>query len=255
MTNQELLELAAKAIGLEGYEWYSDPFGEGLRRRNFDEAGFEIATQEWNPLTNDADAMRLAVDLEMRIGFNNGIANAWSSGLEHYQGVAIGDNRYKAAREAIVLAAVAISKGADKCPKHKLGGGPCYCNPQTIVKLEPGEEYTPLLDFNVLREANVNRDKEWGKGQDFGLSYRGNELAGEVGEACNVLKKLDREQRGLVGSRATIEEAADELADVFICADLAAMQLGINMGEAVSRKFNKTSDKYGLQTKLPVIEP
>jgi NTP pyrophosphatase (non-canonical NTP hydrolase) len=107
------------------------------------------------------------------------------------------------------------------------------------------------MDLKTLRNANVARDVEWGEGQAFGLSYRGNELAGEVGEACNVLKKLDRERRGLVGSRATLEQAADELADVIICADLAAMELGINLAEAVARKFNKTSEKYGLQTRLP----
>jgi NTP pyrophosphatase (non-canonical NTP hydrolase) len=101
-----------------------------------------------------------------------------------------------------------------------------------------------------LRIANIERDKEWGQGQEFGLSYRGNELAGETGEACNVLKKLDRERMGLVGSRATVEEAADELADVIICADLAAMELGIDLGQAVSRKFNKTTEKYGLKTRL-----
>jgi len=106
------------------------------------------------------------------------------------------------------------------------------------------------LSMETLRAANIARDKEWGKGQKFSLSYRGNELAGETGEACNELKKLEREKMGLVGSRTTIEKLADELADVIICADLAAMDAGIDLSEAVIRKFNTTSEKYGLDTRL-----
>jgi len=107
------------------------------------------------------------------------------------------------------------------------------------------------VTFSTLREANITRDIEWGAGQKFSLSYRGNELAGEVGEACNILKKLDRERMGLVGSRADLEKLADELADVVICVDLAAMDVGIDLAAAVARKFNMTSDKNGLKTKLP----
>jgi hypothetical protein len=91
--------------------------------------------------------------------------------------------------------------------------------------------------FALLRAANIARDAEWCTGGKLDLSYRGNELAGETGEACNILKKLDRERKGMVGSRATTEQAAEELADIAICVDLAAM-------------FNKTSEKNGLQTRL-----
>jgi hypothetical protein len=44
MTDQELLELAAKACGLE-------------------EAKLRIEFNQWNPLTDDGDALRLAVKL------------------------------------------------------------------------------------------------------------------------------------------------------------------------------------------------
>lgn len=107
-----------------------------------------------------------------------------------------------------------------------------------------------LLD---LRAANVARDREWvspGAGQALSLSFRGNELAGEIGEACNVLKKLERERLGLVGSRATLDDLAEELADGVICIDLIAMDTGIDLGPAVERKFNKTSVARGLATRL-----
>lgn len=102
-----------------------------------------------------------------------------------------------------------------------------------------------------LRSANIVRQAEWDKDDRISLSYRGNELAGEVGEACNVIKKLDRERMGIRGSRDTVEHLAEELADVVICADLIAMQEGIDLlGAAIPAKFNATSEKVGLTTRL-----
>ena len=102
----------------------------------------------------------------------------------------------------------------------------------------------------TLRSANIARQDEWDQDGQITASYRGNELAGEVGEACNVIKKLERERLGILGSRATVGELADELADVLICADLIAMHYGIDLEAAVARKFNATSEKVGLQTRL-----
>jgi NTP pyrophosphatase (non-canonical NTP hydrolase) len=110
-------------------------------------------------------------------------------------------------------------------------------------------------DFRNLRAANICRNEEWAAGVPLSLSFRGNELAGETGEACNILKKLDRERLGLVGSRASVGELAEELADVVICVDLIAMDLGIDLWSAIARKFNKTSDARGLKTKLAEEEP
>lgn len=102
-----------------------------------------------------------------------------------------------------------------------------------------------------LRSANIARDREWNtSGSPLSLTFRGNELAGEVGEACNVIKKLERERLGIAGSRDTVEHLAEELADVVICADLIAMREGIDLDEAVRRKFNATSEKVGLNTRL-----
>jgi len=51
MTDRELLELAAKAIGLE-------------------EAKMRIEFNQWNPLQDDGDALRLAVKLELNLRIN-----------------------------------------------------------------------------------------------------------------------------------------------------------------------------------------
>lgn len=115
--------------------------------------------------------------------------------------------------------------------------------------------YAPALTSSeraeTLRTANIARQAEWDQDNAITLEYRGNELAGEVGEACNVIKKLARERIGIRGSRATKEQLAEELADVVICADLIAMHEGIDLlNEAVPAKFNATSEKYGLSTRL-----
>ena len=106
------------------------------------------------------------------------------------------------------------------------------------------------MNLAELRKANVARQAEWDPNGTITLSYAGNELAGETGEACNIIKKLDRERQGLRGSRATPEQLAAELADVVICVDLIAMALGLDLGAAVRAKFNATSEKYGLTVRL-----
>jgi NTP pyrophosphatase (non-canonical NTP hydrolase) len=102
--------------------------------------------------------------------------------------------------------------------------------------------------LSILRQANETRQKEWDPNNNITIEYRGNELAGEVGEACNLIKKLARERLGLRGTRTNNYELAKELADIIICVDLIAMQLGFELNYAIKQKFNETSSKYGLKT-------
>ena len=120
---------------------------------------------------------------------------------------------------------------------------PPICGRWVEAPRQPHEHVT-------LRAANAARQAEWDKDSKIDLSYRGNELAGEVGEACNIIKKLERERLGIRGSRATSAQLAEELAGVVICADLIAMAAGIDLDEAVRRKFNATSEKVGLSTRM-----
>lgn len=107
------------------------------------------------------------------------------------------------------------------------------------------------VDFlKKLRIASNNRQVEWTNGENPSLTYRGNELAGETGEACNIIKKLERERLGWRGSKATKEQLAEELADVIICVDLISQFYDFDLETIVRNKFNKTSEKYGFKTKL-----
>lgn len=63
MTDRELLELAAKAAGMS--DWgYAEKWGFMSKIRH--SGGFYFDT-EWNPLTDDGDALRLAVKLNFGI--------------------------------------------------------------------------------------------------------------------------------------------------------------------------------------------
>jgi NTP pyrophosphatase (non-canonical NTP hydrolase) len=113
-----------------------------------------------------------------------------------------------------------------------------------------------MMTFAELRTANILRQKQWRRdGAPLPALYFSNALGGEAGEVCNVVKKLERERLGYPGSRATMEDLADELADVIIYADLLAETCGIDLGRAVSEKFNKTSDKLGFSVRLDPAPP
>lgn len=105
------------------------------------------------------------------------------------------------------------------------------------------------MSFEALRKSNELRHQEWARGEKVPLSFRGVELAGEAGEACNEIKKIERIRLGLTGGHEDLDALAEELADVIICADLIAMDLGIDLQTAVQAKFNRTSEKYGLRSR------
>jgi NTP pyrophosphatase (non-canonical NTP hydrolase) len=86
------------------------------------------------------------------------------------------------------------------------------------------------MNMAALHVANIARGKEWENSNDAcDIYFWGVELAGEAGEACNIIKKLVREELGLRGSRATLQDLADELADVVICVDLIACHRKITL--------------------------
>lgn len=108
------------------------------------------------------------------------------------------------------------------------------------------------LTLQQLRDANVRRSIEWmgSAPSEQDLMFCAVELGGETGEALNVVKKMERVRLGVKGSTATVEDLKDELADVLICVDRIAAAMNIDLGVEVRRKFNLTSDKYGLKEKL-----
>ncbi|MGD9645680.1 MAG: hypothetical protein AB7U73_08205 [Pirellulales bacterium] len=82
-------------------------------------------------------------------------------------------------------------------------------------------------------------------------------VVGEIGEAANIIKKLNRVRDGIPGNTESPEELramlADEIADAAIYLDLLAQSFDFDMNTIVAAKFAKTSQKIGYcETKLPV---
>jgi len=79
-------------------------------------------------------------------------------------------------------------------------------------------------------------------------------LVGEVGEAANVVKKLNRYRDGVPGNKVPESELRDqlrkELGDVFVYLDLTAQSLGFNIADAAADVFNSKSAEIGYPTKL-----
>ena len=122
-------------------------------------------------------------------------------------------------------------------------------------------EKTDSLTFAEVTAANVARAKRWHPGFPVDDSWNGadwsNAMCGEAGEAANVVKKLRRHETGhhgaLDGDEAALrEKLADELADVLLYADLLAAKYGIDLPEAIVRKFNEVSARQGFPERLRV---
>lgn len=103
-TDKVLLELAAKAAGIE-YQWEVDL--QGVPYMHNLENGCEF-----DPLNNDGDTFRLAVQLKMLVDPVNRVVASYSSDIcididpDEQE-----DDSYKAVRKAIVRAAAEIGKG------------------------------------------------------------------------------------------------------------------------------------------------
>lgn len=114
-TDRELLEWAAKAAGIKIYEstdgtiqnrpvWVFSA-GGGMGTMPYEE--------QWNPLRDDAQAMRLAVKLKLETEFGSNFVNVGTSDMnigQWHLARESGDDLYAATRRAIVRAAAEIWK-------------------------------------------------------------------------------------------------------------------------------------------------
>ena len=113
MTDRELLELAAKAAGIEYDKAASFPpdgktysfFGLWLV---IEGEPNERTRRRWNPLTDDGDALRLAVKLNLLIDCASHCARPIPDGIPWQDGNDL--DPFAATRRAIVRAAAELAK-------------------------------------------------------------------------------------------------------------------------------------------------
>jgi len=111
--------------------------------------------------------------------------------------------------------------------------------------------------MNLSRFSEVNRSRcEAPDGfahrlSSWSLSDWMTATLGELGEAANVVKKLNRVrddmERFNMGIAADVlrDQLADELADAAIYLDLMCQAAGLDLSTIMAAKFNKTSKKHG----------
>ncbi len=95
------------------------------------------------------------------------------------------------------------------------------------------------VGFGELAHGNAARTDVFDGIDKWSASEWASDMAGECGEACNLIKKLRR------GDDINPLEIGRELADVVIYADILSQKLGLNLGEMVKMKFNEVSARLG----------
>lgn len=105
MSDRELLEAAARAAGYR----LGEPTGADDGSYNVYEP--DGTHDHWNPLTDDADALRLAVKLGLRLDLRWQTNEVTVYGASRVDEGVRGDP-YAATRRAIVRAAAAMAEGA-----------------------------------------------------------------------------------------------------------------------------------------------
>lgn len=123
-------------------------------------------------------------------------------------------------------------------------------------------EESILISFETVHETNLARCKRWHPGfpnDGWTGADWSNAVAGEVGELCNVVKKLRRSDMGIVGKadsdRATLMAMlANEMADVFLYLDLLSSFYGVHLPSAIAGKFDAVSRREGWPERLGPME-
>lgn len=109
-----------------------------------------------------------------------------------------------------------------------------------------------IRDFQGI---NQSRHEAWHERNAWNYADLAIGLAGETGETCNVIKKLNRVRDGTKNPNGeTVSELhamlGEELADTVMYACLLATCANIDIETAIINKFNKTSKKLGIDITL-----
>jgi NTP pyrophosphatase (non-canonical NTP hydrolase) len=114
------------------------------------------------------------------------------------------------------------------------------------------------LTFAELRAANVARLPQFKNakgepahsepdGSDWCLAQWCNAVTGELGEAANIIKKIERGDITLDDARVALGK---EFADVVTYLDILAFRAGVDLGDATRDKWNEVSARVGCNLRL-----
>lgn len=115
----------------------------------------------------------------------------------------------------------------------------------------------PLL--TRLRRNSLARVERWHGPQGVNSwipEQWSNAAAGEMGEVCNAVKKLDRLLSNIGGNNnpkspdEALQAIATEIGDTIIYLDLLAARLGIDLEHAIKDTFNRVSRREGFPERI-----
>jgi NTP pyrophosphatase (non-canonical NTP hydrolase) len=114
------------------------------------------------------------------------------------------------------------------------------------------------LALKEFRKVNVDRAIHgFNCYQNQPLTYWTTALAGEVGELCNMIKKLQRVEKGGIdggssysASQINKEMLQEEIGGIAIYLDLLAALLDIDLEDAIKETFNNKSIALGFNQRI-----
>jgi NTP pyrophosphatase (non-canonical NTP hydrolase) len=114
------------------------------------------------------------------------------------------------------------------------------------------------LNLQTFRAANVDRAiNGFNCYQNQPLTHWTTALAGEVGELCNMIKKLQRVENGGIdggnsykASDITKKMLQEEIGGIAIYLDLLASLLDIELEEAIQSTFNDKSEQLNFTQRI-----
>lgn len=108
---------------------------------------------------------------------------------------------------------------------------------------------TGFLTFNFLRDINTKRAELWHKGglTEWSISDWAVAMAGEAGEVCDAVKKLNRMNSGFTSAnnppsqKEAYAAIAQEIGDTVLYLDLLASRCGLKLEDCVRETFNRVT--------------
>ena len=119
------------------------------------------------------------------------------------------------------------------------------------------------LTLKKLSQVNYRRCRRWHNSadlSDWSISDWACAMAGEAGEICNAVKKLNRlrdklpskndPDRQINSYKEAKSKIGEEIADTVLYLNLLSIRLDIDFEKEIVDKFNSVSKKYGFPERL-----
>lgn len=118
------------------------------------------------------------------------------------------------------------------------------------VEIDRLREGLVLRDFSYVNRQRCESPDGFNHAlHSWSLSDWFTAVVGELGEAANIAKKLNRVRDGIPGNKEAPDQLRDklarELADTFIYLDLLAQAADVDLPSSIVRVFNAKSDELG----------